>query len=852
MTTSADIHNQPVSHFTPTQHHSTTKFVIPAVAIALSLPIYLARLVRACWLLVGSVFLFFSSQAAAAFRFSILSCISHFLSLFLPLQHTLELSLYPSFRHSIPLFSLHILSSQLHYIDLVRKSSASLLVLLACCFFLYSYPINTMSLSDASRPNSLPNGHSDPVSILDVGSNHGLHRPLEPRSLSALNQNIFVPGAPFDQQQILGSAFQPVPHNSFDLEEMKRALDTSSLPVNPLSGRNPHIDAASSFENVPPKRARYQPAFSSSSPSIGGSYLQQPIMSPGNGPQSSHHFNVPLSAGPLATPTQPPNIVQGMNSPYGMGVMGMNFGMPYGLGYPQSPILSPSMNPNNMTGNYGPAAAAAAAAAAGNATGRTVYVGNLPGDASVDELLNLVRFGPIENVRILAEKNCCFISFLDGSTAAAFHADASVKKLALHGQELKIGWGKASALPSSVATAVHTAQATRNVYVGNLPPETSESDLREVCKNFGDIDQVKIVRDKNIGFIHFLSISTAIKVVQTLPTLEGWQDRRVNYGKDRCAYVPRAQQAAVHAAQAQAQAAVASQVAQMPGTPFTPFTPSFAAFGSPASAGFASPLFPGGGFQSMTAQYMDATSAGNQGNRQIYLGNIHPDTTTEELCNNIRGGMLQSIRHMHDKHIAFVTFVDPLHALAFYNHANVTGLTINSRRLKVSWGKPSGPLSVTLLQAVNAGASRNVYIGGVPDFEKFSEERLRTDFGEHGEIEMINFLKEKSAAFVNFTSIQSAQKAVEAIKLNPDYQALRIAYGKDRCANQPRTGPTPTPRRSDSGNVPRVDPADPIAQKIAAVEASESTNVVGAEDGVYAVEDDFVPSQPTPPAEASE
>lgn len=170
------------------------------------------------------------------------------------------------------------------------------------------------------------------------------------------------------------------------------------------------------------------------------------------------------------------------------------------------------MNPNTMTGNYGPAAAAAAAAAAGNTTGRTVYVGNLPAEASVDELLNLVRFGPIEAVRLLPEKSCVFISFLDGSTAAAFHADACVKKLALHGQELKIGWGKPSMVHPTVATAVASSQATRNVFVGNLDPETNEQDLRNQLSRFGPIDQVKIVRDKNIGFIHFLSISTAMKV----------------------------------------------------------------------------------------------------------------------------------------------------------------------------------------------------------------------------------------------------------------------------------------------------------------------------------------------------
>ena len=47
------------------------------------------------------------------------------------------------------------------------------------------------------------------------------------------------------------------------------------------------------------------------------------------------------------------------------------------------------------------------------------------------------------------------------------------------------------------------------------------------------------------------------------------------------------------------------------------------------------------------------------GNRNIYLGNIHPDTTVEELCNNIRGGALQQIRLLTDKNIA--VSVAPFH-----------------------------------------------------------------------------------------------------------------------------------------------------------------------------------------------
>ncbi len=50
---------------------------------------------------------------------------------------------------------------------------------------------------------------------------------------------------------------------------------------------------------------------------------------------------------------------------------------------------------------------------------------------------------------------------------------------------------------------------------------------------------------------------------------------------------------------------------------------------------------------------MNGMAGGMQSlNRTVYLGNIHPETTTEDLCNVIRGGMLQSIRYMQDKHIA--------------------------------------------------------------------------------------------------------------------------------------------------------------------------------------------------------
>ena len=166
-----------------------------------------------------------------------------------------------------------------------------------------------------------------------------------------------------------------------------------------------------------------------------------------------------------------------------------------------------------MPGAYSPAALSAALSGAPNAPiGRTVYVGNLPATASVDELLNLVHFGPLESIHVLPEKSCVFLSFLDAGTATAFHANTTIKKLSLHGQELKIGWGKPSLVSAQVQLAIQQSNTSQNVYLGGLDKCMTEEQLRDDLSRFGLIDQVKIMRDKNIGFIHFLSIAVATKV----------------------------------------------------------------------------------------------------------------------------------------------------------------------------------------------------------------------------------------------------------------------------------------------------------------------------------------------------
>ena len=470
---------------------------------------------------------------------------------------------------------------------------------------------------------------------------------------------------------------------------------------------------------------------------------------PANGP--AHQPN-PQSLGSPTQGPQNPALYSGMMPPDNMNSQYM--------GGPQSPV--------NGYGGMGNAAFGSPATAVNpnlmSGTSRTVYLGNIPAETTPEEILNHVRSGQIESVRLLQDKNCAFISFLDSNSATHFHSDAILKKLAIKGNDIKVGWGKPSQVPTSVALAVQQSGASRNVYLGNLPEEMTEDAVREELGKFGPVDTVKIVEEKAIGFVHFLSISNAMKAVTQLPQEPQWQaPKRVFYGKDRCAYVSKTQQQ--NAAQ------------------FLGIAPGYAHILNSADRDLITNAL---AQQSVAAAAVATTAGGvnNLGNRTIYLGNIHPETTIEEICNVVRGGLLHHIRYIPDKHICFVTFIDPTSAASFYALSNLQGLMIHNRRLKIGWGKHSGPLPPAIALAVSGGASRNVYVGNLD--ESWPEERLRQDFSEYGEIELVNTLREKGCAFVNFTNIANAIKAIEGMRNREEYRRFKINFGKDRCGNPPR------------------------------------------------------------------
>ncbi|KAH3674549.1 hypothetical protein WICMUC_003226 [Wickerhamomyces mucosus] len=196
--------------------------------------------------------------------------------------------------------------------------------------------------------------------------------------------------------------------------------------------------------------------------------------------------------------------------------------------------------------------------------------------------------------------------------------------------------------------------------------------------------------------------------------------------------------------------------------------------------------------------FASLTGPENIGNRTICLINLDSSTKVENICNIIRGGKLQSIKFLQEKKVCFVTFIDPNSAVEFFANSIIDPLRIQGKKLRIGWGQHSGALPNSIGLAVTIGASRNLYIGVQDDDSDEilpEEEQLRKDFDKFGDIEQINYFKQKRCVFLNFLNISNSIRIVNEVTddfekfhriFDGRYKNFKISYGKDRCGNPPK------------------------------------------------------------------
>ncbi|PVU98651.1 hypothetical protein BB559_001384 [Furculomyces boomerangus] len=141
---------------------------------------------------------------------------------------------------------------------------------------------------------------------------------------------------------------------------------------------------------------------------------------------------------------------------------------------------------------------------------RSLWVGNLDLNITAQELIEVFgKFGRIESLRTLPDKECAFVNFMRLEDAMAAHDEMQGRKI--KNSSVRVGYGKGEGYASSDAQAM---QPTRALWIGNISSTTTPASLRKVFEKFGVVESARILTQKSCGFVNFERLEDAVRAKQ--------------------------------------------------------------------------------------------------------------------------------------------------------------------------------------------------------------------------------------------------------------------------------------------------------------------------------------------------
>jgi len=163
---------------------------------------------------------------------------------------------------------------------------------------------------------------------------------------------------------------------------------------------------------------------------------------------------------------------------------------------------------------------------------RSLYLGNLASDTTYHDILPLAnRYGAVEYAKIVPQKKCAFLNFVDDRAAQAFYYN-SFQQLKINGNDIRLGWAKSSPIAPPLLESIRQG-ATRNLFVGNITDSVTEDMLKNLFGTYGEFDSIAILHQKGIAFVNLTSVNAAVNARTNLQghELEG-KPLKINYAKE--------------------------------------------------------------------------------------------------------------------------------------------------------------------------------------------------------------------------------------------------------------------------------------------------------------------------------
>ncbi|KAI5172988.1 hypothetical protein NEFER03_1981 [Nematocida sp. LUAm3] len=161
---------------------------------------------------------------------------------------------------------------------------------------------------------------------------------------------------------------------------------------------------------------------------------------------------------------------------------------------------------------------------------RTLYFGSFPSDLDAHEILRQIHGGRIWETKILKEKKCIFITFLDYVSAAAFLEHHMHTPFVLRSSHVKIGTGKTQPLPFSAATLAY--QGVTRCFNIQKDRSFSKYQLEDELSRYGDIERVS--ESSSFFTVNYLSMQSAYSAYSSLSKMPQWASFLGGYEKDPC------------------------------------------------------------------------------------------------------------------------------------------------------------------------------------------------------------------------------------------------------------------------------------------------------------------------------
>lgn len=166
-------------------------------------------------------------------------------------------------------------------------------------------------------------------------------------------------------------------------------------------------------------------------------------------------------------------------------------------------------------------------------TNRTVYLGGIQENMTAEDIFNVIRGGYVFSLRILREKKCAFIVFMDSNAANAFLMYYEKNDFVIKNHKLKVSRGTETKILVQHILMCYSG-ASRSIIIDSHDVKFSREMLRKDFSRFGEIEQINVLTNKKLIFINFMSVQEAFNAYCNLRNKQEYKNVRMGFGKDRC------------------------------------------------------------------------------------------------------------------------------------------------------------------------------------------------------------------------------------------------------------------------------------------------------------------------------